>query len=166
MDQSSGRMGAEMEQAVSRVAQSIDDLRSAMGATAASTSTALTQGAEQLLGVMNQTLAGIRDNTGEGARAMSAAASEMREAATGFRTELETASRSGAEAARHSLEAAASDASRIVSDSFGRTSAEIAGMATGLAERASQDLIAPIDAIAARIQQVVTELGAGVVEMR
>ncbi|PJN94096.1 hypothetical protein CNY89_16545, partial [Amaricoccus sp. HAR-UPW-R2A-40] len=33
-------------------------------------------------------------------------------------------------------------------------------------ERASQDLIAPIDAIAARIQQVVTELGAGVVEMR
>ncbi|WP_424363845.1 MotA/TolQ/ExbB proton channel family protein [Methylocystis parvus] len=71
MDQSSGRVGTEIDAAVARLTQAVEDLRSAMGATAQTASGAFTQGAEQLLAVMDQTLEGIRDNTGESARALS-----------------------------------------------------------------------------------------------
>lgn len=166
LDQSSGRMGAEMEQAVTRLGQAIDDLRGSVGATAATAAGALTQGSEQLLAVMNSTLEGIRDNTGEGARTMSAAAAEMREAAAGFRAELESASQTSAAAARDSLVASSAQAGAAISGAFEQTSAAIAACAGELSARASQELIAPIDAIAGRIQGVLTELGAGAVEMR
>jgi methyl-accepting chemotaxis protein len=173
MDQSSGRMGAEMEQAVSRVAQAVDDLRGSMSSTAATATGALKQGTEELLTVMNTTLESIRDNTGEGARAMSAAAGEMRQAAEGFRAEIEGASRSGAEAARQHLQKAGveagtaiGDVARETSDAFGRTSAEIVEMANQLSARAAQELIAPVDAIAGRLREMLSEIGAGVVEMR
>jgi hypothetical protein len=166
LDQSSGRMGAEMEQAVTRLGQAIDDLRGSMGATAATAAGALTQGSAQLLAVMNSTLEGIRNNTGEGARAMSAAAAEMREAAAGFRAELESASQNSAAAARETLAASSAQAGAAISDAFDRASAEIAARAGELSARASRELIAPIDAIAERIRGAVSELSAGAVEMR
>jgi len=158
LDQSSGRMGAEMEQAVARLGQAIDDLGGSMGATAATAANALTEGSAQLLAVMNRTLEGIRDNTGEGARAMSAAAAEMREAAVGFRAEIEGAAASSAAAARDGLAAASTEAGMAITSAFTRTADAIAARAEVLTE--------PMDAIAQRIQDVVTELAAGAVEMR
>lgn len=173
MDQSSGRMGSEIESSVARVALAVDELRGAMSATAQSTSGAFTAGAEQLLAVMNSTLEGIRDNTGEGARALSAAAGEMRDAAQSMRTELEGAARDGADAARARMTeagAAAQDAigaaGRDMMAAFGNTSTEIARMTEALSSKASEEILNPIGQIADRLDTMVATLEAGAGEMR
>lgn len=173
MDQSSGRMGSEMDTAVVRLAQTVDDLRAAMGATAETASGALTQGAEQLLTVMNDTLQGIRDNTGEGARAISAAATEMRQAAEAFRAELEAATKAGSGAASEQMAAASAAASgaidvagRGILDAFGKSAIDIAKATEAFSSKASQDLLGPLDAISGRLGGVVTDLTEGTTNLR
>jgi len=173
MDQSSGRMGSEMEQAVARVAQAVDELRGAMSASAQSATGVFNQGAEQLLGAMNRTLESIRDNTGEGARAISAAAVDMRDAAVAMRSEIETAARSGADAAKARLELAGEDAGKAIGaagqtmlDAFSKAGADIAGMTQALSSKAGDDLIAPIEAIAHQLDGMVTSLTGGADQMR
>ncbi|BAQ44674.1 anti-phage ZorAB system protein ZorA [Methylobacterium aquaticum] len=160
MDQSSGRMGSEMDAAVTRLAQAVDDLRASMGATAATTNNAFTDGADRLLGAMNQTLQEIRDNTRAGAEAMGAAAADMRAAAEGFRTELEAATRTGAADATARMQAAGQDASaRIgaagstVAEAFSRTASDIAEATKEVGAKAARDLLAPLDSIAARLRE-------------
>ncbi len=167
-DQSSGRMGAEMDTAVTRLAQAVDDLRQGMSATAATASGAFTEGAEQMLSVMNRTLEGIRDNTAEGARAMSAAAGDLKAAAEGFRGEIERATREGADAARASLTAAGAQAGGAIDaagkgvlDAFGRTSGEIARLAETLADKTGRDLLAPLDKVADRFGGLIETLSEG-----
>jgi ABC-type transporter Mla subunit MlaD len=173
MDQSSGRVGTEIDSAVARLTQAVEDLRNAMGATAQTASGAFTQGAEQLLAVMNQTLEGIRDNTGEGARALSAAAAEMREAAQGFRTEIESASREGRDAVRQQMAAEGASAAGAIGaagatvvEAFGRTSREISDRADQFAEKAGRELIAPLGEIGERIGALSAALTEGATGMR
>lgn len=173
MDQSSGRMGSEMETATMRVAQAVEELRNSMAATTQSAGGAFTQGAERLLDVMNQTLEGIRSNTGEGAQAMSAAAGEMRAAAESFRFEIEAAAKSGTEAANARIQAATSDASGSISiagqnvvDAFGRTSAEIARISEQAAMKAGQELMAPLEGIAGQLKEMITGLNQGNADLR
>lgn len=173
MDQSSGRMGSEMEQAVARVAQAVDELRGAMSASAQSAAGVFHQGAEQLLGAMNRTLENIRDNTGEGARAISAAAVDMRDAAVAMRSEIETAARSGADAAKARLELAGEDAGKVIGaagqtmlDAFSKAGADIAGMTQALSSKAGDDLIAPIEAISRQLDGMVSSLAGGADQMR
>jgi len=173
MDQSSGRMGVEMDAAVTRLAQAVDDLRGAMGTTAETASGALTKGAEQLLSVMNQTLEGIRENTGEGARAMSSASAELRAAAEAFRGELERAASEGAEAARARMQSASADAetaigvaSRGVLDAFGRTSLEITKASETLADKATRDLLAPLERLSEQFAGLVAGIQEGSQGMR
>jgi len=173
MDQSSGRMGSEMEGVTARVAQAVEDLRASMSSTAETAGGAFTQGAEKLLGVMNQTLEGIRDNTGEGARAMAAAANDMRLAAVGFRDEMEAAAKTGSEAAQARMQAASIDASgsigvagQGVADAFGKTSAEIARLAQDLAQKAGEDLMSPMSVIATKLEEMVSQLSQGTADMR
>lgn len=173
MDQSSGRMGSEMETAVVRVAQAVDELRGAMSASAQSATGVFSQGAEQLLGVMNRTLESIRDNTGEGARAISAAAADMRDAAVAMRSEIETAARNGADAAKARLELAGEDAGKAIGaagqtmlDAFSKAGADITGMAQALSSKAGDDLIAPIEGIARQLDGMVSSLSGGVDQMR
>ncbi|MFG1379244.1 hypothetical protein [Xanthobacter autotrophicus] len=168
MDQSSGRMGSEMETAVARLAQAVDDLRQTLGAAANETSSVFNDGAEQLLAVMNQTLEGIRDNTAEGARAMSAASAELRASAETFRTELERAAKDGTEAARARMEATSSEASgaidaaaRGVLDAFGRTVVDITQVSEDLTKKAARDLLAPLDKVAEQLGGLVTTLADG-----
>ncbi|PBB39605.1 hypothetical protein [Mesorhizobium sp. WSM3868] len=173
MDQSSGRMGSEMEQAVARVAQAVDELRGAISASAQSATGVFNQGAEQLLGAMNRTLESIRDNTGEGARAISAAAVDMRDAAIAMRSEIESAARSGADAAKARLELAGEDAGKVIGaagqtmlDAFSKAGADIAGMTQALSSKAGDDLIAPIEAIARQLDGMVSSLASGADQMR
>lgn len=171
MDQSSGKVGIEIDGAVNRLSQAVDDLRNAMGATADTASSAFTKGAEQLLSVMNETLVGIRDNTGEGARALSAAAAEMRTAAEVFRNELDAAAKKGADAAQQQMFAAGQEvagavgsAGRSLIDAMGRTSSEIAEKTEQFASKAAEQLLAPIDDIVERLDQVksgLMEAGSG-----
>lgn len=173
MDQSSGRVGTEIDGAVTRLSQAVEELRNAMGTTAETTSGAFTQGAEQLLAVMNQTLEGIRDNTGEGARALSAAAAEMRQAAQGFRQEIESASKEGREAVSQQFAAdgasaasAIGSASIVVLEAVGRTTKEISERTEQFTQKAGKELIAPLDEISERLSALVAALSDGATGMR
>ncbi|WP_315860490.1 MotA/TolQ/ExbB proton channel family protein [Rhizobium leguminosarum] len=173
MDQSSGRMGQEMEATTARVAQAVEDLRKSMTATAQSTGGAFTQGAEQLLDVMNQTLEGIRSNTGEGARAITEAATEMRTAAEAFRSEIEQAAKSGSDAAHARMQAAAADASGSIGAAgeslvaaFGKTSADIARVSEEAALKASREIMAPLEDIAGQLKEMLSGLNQGNADLR
>jgi|GEM_PF-5591916 len=173
MDQSSGRMGNEMEGSIARVVQAVDDLRGALSVTAETTSGAFTKGAEHLLATMNATLESIRDNTGEGARAISAAADDMREAATAMRSEMEMAAQSGADAARTRMEQASDEAGdaidaagRSVLAAFGKAGADIADMTKALSAKAGEDLISPIGLITDQLVDMNTALTGSADEMR
>ncbi|TCN30175.1 hypothetical protein [Sinorhizobium americanum] len=173
LDQSSGRIGSEMEGVTERVAQAVEDLRSAIMNTAEVTGGTFNEGAEKLLAVMNRTLEGIRDNTGEGARAMSAAAEDMRQAAAAFKQEIEAAARTGTEAAQERMNlasqqvsAAIGDAGKDVADVFNRTSAEIARVAEEVSEKAGAGLLAPLAEIGSRLEGLVKQLNEGTTDMR
>ncbi len=173
MDNSSGRMGTEMESAVTRVAKAVDDLRSAMSETAEQTGGAFTQGAEQLLAVMNRTLEGIRDNTGESARAMSAAAEEMTRAARTMKEDMEDAAKAGSEAARGRMEtagnevgAAISEAGASLATSYQTAANRVAEMAAGVSEQAGRDLLSPLKDIEAQLKGMVETLDGGTRRMQ
>lgn len=173
LDQSSGRIGSEMEGVTERVAQAVEDLRAAITNTAEVTGGTFNEGAEKLLAVMNRTLEGIRDNTGEGARAMSAAAEDMRQAAESFKQEIESAARTGTEAAQERMKlagqqvsSAIGDAGKDVADVFSRTSAEIARVAEEVSEKAGAGLLAPLAEIGNRFEGLVKQLSDGTSDMR
>lgn len=173
LDQSSGRIGSEMEGVTERVAQAVEDLRAAITNTAEVTGGAFNEGAEKLLAVMNRTLEGIRDNTGEGARAMSAAAEDMRQAAESFKQEIESAARTGTEAAQERMKlagqqvsSAIGDAGKDVANVFSRTSAEIARVAEEVSEKAGAGLLAPLAEIGSRLEGLVKQLNEGTSDMR
>lgn len=173
MDQSSGRMGGEMEQAVARVALAVDELRGAMTGTAEKTSDAFSAGADQLLAAMNGTLEGIRENTAASAEAMTTAAAEMRGAATAMRSEMEGAARDGAAAAQARMQTASQDAegaigaaSRSVLDAFGTAGAEIARLAEGLSAKAGRDLLDPLGRLSGQLDAMVGQLTQGASDFR
>lgn len=151
MDRSSGRMGGEMDAAVAKVAQAVDELRAAMTSTATTTGSTFAQGAERMLTVMNQTLEGIRDNTSAGAHAMSVAATELRQAGESFKEQLEGASKIGSDAARKRIE---------------DSGTEIAQLTKELTTKASEQLLAPLDDIARRLDGVVTQAAGATTSMR
>ncbi|MDL2398450.1 anti-phage ZorAB system protein ZorA [Rhizobium mayense] len=173
MDQSSGRIGSEMEGVTERVAKAVEDLRAALTNTAEVTGGTFNEGAEKLLAVMNRTLEGIRDNTGEGARAMSAAADEMRQAATSFKQEIEAATRTGSDAAQDRMKQASeqvsssiNEAGKNVAEVFSRTSAEIARVAEDVSQKAGAGLLAPLAEIGNRFELVVEHLKEGTIDLR
>lgn len=173
LDQSSGRIGSEMEGVTERVAQAVEDLRAAITNTAEVTGGTFNEGAEKLLAVMNRTLEGIRDNTGEGARAMSAAAEDMRQAAESFKQEIESAARTGTEAAQERMKlagqqvsSAIGDAGKDVANVFSRTSAEIARVAEEVSEKAGAGLLAPLAEIGSTLEGLVKQLNEGTSDMR
>jgi ElaB/YqjD/DUF883 family membrane-anchored ribosome-binding protein len=92
MDESSGRMGSELEASLSRVAKAVEELRAGMAQTAEQTSDAFAAGAETLLGAMNQTLERIGENTAESAEALSKVAEGLVETVGSFQREVEAAS--------------------------------------------------------------------------
>jgi ABC-type transporter Mla subunit MlaD len=173
LDQSSGRIGSEMEGVTERVARAVEDLRTALMNTAEVTGGTFNEGAEKLLSVMNQTLEGIRDNTGEGARAMSAAAEDMRQAAASFKQEIEAATRVGTETAQERMKLASQqvsdsigNAGKDVAEVFSRTSAEIARVAEDVSQKAGAGLLAPLAEIGTRLESLVKQLDQGTSDMR
>lgn len=144
MDQSSSKVGDELNAALSRVSEAVAGIRDTLGDAARDTGGAFSAGAEKLLGVMNQTLEGIRDNTSQGAEALSAAASSLRQAGEGFGKQIEDAGRVGAEAASREL---------------GRVTADAT-------EKATSEVLAPLDAIAEKMEAVTRQVAAAGNDMR
>lgn len=161
MDQSSGKMGNEMESAIGRLGQAVETLREGMSQTAETATSAFNQGAENLLATMNSTLQGIKDNTSDGARAMGEAAADMKAAALGIRTELETAAKQGAEAAQVRMSESASQASDAIGlaatqimSAFGNTAGEITKATETMTQKASSQLLSPLSNIAEKLEGV------------
>jgi len=144
MDQSSSRVGDELNVALARVSEAVAGIRDTLGEAAKDTGGTFNAGAERLLGVMNDTLAGIRDNTSAGTSAMSAAASAMRQAGEGFRQQVETAGQAGAEAAGREI-------SRITADAT---------------SKAATHVLAPLDEIAEKMAGVVSQVASAGNDMR
>ncbi|MFW8564854.1 hypothetical protein [Orrella sp. 11846] len=172
-DQSSGRINSEMETIVTRVAESIDDLRTAMSTSIQATSGSFAEGTDRLLAAMNSTLESIRDNTGEGARAISNAALEIREAASVMRSEMEAAARDGTDAAKekitqtsHEASAAINTAGQSIIEAFGKAGTEINELSQKLSSQAGQDLIEPLRLVSEQIGEMVNTMANSVAEVR
>lgn len=154
MDQSSNRVGSEIDGSANRLTKAVEELRSAIGITAQATSGAFTEGADQLLSVMNQTLETIRDNTAEGARAMSLAAAEMRDAVKGFSAEIESAASQGRAAALGQITAEGTNTANAIGaagtsvlEAADRSAKEISERTELFARKAGQELIEPLERI-------------------
>lgn len=145
MDQSSGKVGDELNIALIRVSEAVAGIRDTLGEAARDTGGTFNAGAEKLLGVMSQTLEGIRENTSAGAAAMSAAAADLRQAGERFRQQIEDASRTGGQSAREHIEAAGQEIGRIASDA---------------SAKAASGILAPLDEIANRMTDVASQIAA------
>lgn len=150
-------MGREMEGAISGLGAAIEDLRTTMTAGAHDASRAFGEGVDSLLAAMNATLEGIRRNTADGATALREAALEMRAAAEGIRSELETAARDAAVAAERQLQSSGAE----VSDAIGGAGAAIFKTTEEAAERARRELLQPLDALAEHLDALVRTLAGG-----
>lgn len=164
----SGRMGQQMEASIGRLAEAVGELRNSVGETAQTASGALTEGTNKMLAMMNHTLEQIRDHSRDGAVAMSAAAAEIKDAAAGFKKELEAASADGAAAARDQMSAASTAATSAISTAgqgvlaaFDRTASDITEATLALSAKASGELLTPMDQIASRMTQMVKDITAG-----
>lgn len=161
MNATNNQAGDGLRDALDQMARAMSEMRSEVAASGRTASDAMTEGADRLLSVMNDTLAGIRDNTGQGAEAMRTAAEEMRRAAEGFRDTLETASQESAEAAKQRMAASTDEAGQAISgagkallESFNQTSADIARLGEEMGGKIGQDLITRLEEIGTRLSDM------------
>lgn len=152
MDQSSTRMGGEMEAAISRLATSVDHMRESAGAAATTTSAKLTESAETLFAGMRDALDQIKANTSENGIALDRAATSMTEAAGSFRAELAAAAEESRTRASEAMNVASADAAArvgaagaAVTTSMGASLAAITQQAEALSTKIAGDLFTPLD---------------------
>jgi hypothetical protein len=168
MNASNAQAGEGLQTALSQLSSALQDLRQEVSATGTAASSAMTRGAEQMLGVMNETLAGIRDNTARGAQAMSAAAEDMRKAAEGFREQLAAAAEEGATAVRGRMaetsaeaEEAITGAGRLLLSAFEETSRNIAQLGHDVGETVNGELLAKLEAVSAQLHEMAVAIERG-----
>ncbi len=133
MGETNSQAGDGLRNALDQMARAMSEMRAEVATSGRTASEAMTEGADRLLTVMNETLQGIRDNTGQGAEAMRTAAQEMRTAAESFRDTLASASEESARAAQDRMAQSSSEAGQAIQgagqsvlESFNKTSADIA----------------------------------------
>ena len=158
MNTSNTQAGDGLRDALGEMARAMAEMRSEVAASGRTASETMNEGADRLLSVMNDTLAGIRDNTGQGAEAMRAAAEEMKNAAESFRTTLESASHDSAEAARERMTASTDEAGQAITgagrallDSFNQTSNDIAKLGTDMGDVIGEKLLSRLEDIGTRL---------------
>lgn len=173
MNTSSNQMGQGMETALGQMASAIADLRGQVTATGDVAANTMTEGADKLLGVMNDTLQGIRDNTAAGAEAMKAAAAEMRSAAEGFSKELAMATANGVTAVSQRIGAASDAADQTITRAgqemlaaFGKTSADIAKVGTDMSATLGSEVVGHLNALGKQLEDLVGAVNEGVGGMR
>ncbi len=143
MDSSSTRVGQELDGAVSQIARSMEAMQATLTKSAESTGSVFSEGAEKLLTVMNRTLESIQDNTSIGAQALSAAATDLKQAGAAFRQQMDEAARDGGDAARAGIEA---------------TGARIARLTDELTSKAGQQLDGAMSRIAGSMEAIQSTL--------
>ena len=173
MNTSSNQMGQGMETALGQMVSAIADLRGQVAATGEVASATMTEGADKLLGVMNDTLQGIRDNTAAGAEAMKAAAAEMRMAAEGFSKELALATANGVTAVSQRIGAASDAADQAITSAgremlaaFNKTSVEIAQVGADMSATSGREVVGHLNALGKQLEDLVGAVNQGVGGMR
>lgn len=109
---------------------------------------------ERLLGVVNQSLEGIKANTVEGSEALKTAAEDMRNSASAFRTEIDKAAEAGAGAVRDRMKevaegiaAAVNEASKNMVHAVNAGGEEMLAAVNSFKDKLRDELVAPIDAM-------------------
>jgi ABC-type transporter Mla subunit MlaD len=168
MDQSSGRMGQEMEASIERLARAAEDLSTRLSSAAETTDGTLNAGAEKLLGIMNETLDGIRRNTSEGADALREAAEAMRGSADSFAQKLDAAAEAGTATVRAKLEAAGDEVGNAVNlvgkdlvEAVAQSGAALVGATGALSEKMRDDLVGPIAEVVTQLDTMASRLKDG-----
>lgn len=151
--------GEGLRDALDQMARAMFEMRAEVAANGRTASEAMNEGADRLLSVMNDTLAGIRENTGKGADAMRVAAEEMRSAAEGFRDTLVSASEESAQAAQERMAQSTAAAGRAIEgagqsllDSFNQTSADIAKLGTEMGSAIGDELLSRLQSVGAQLE--------------
>lgn len=172
MDDSSGRMGSEMERAVARLAASVDEMRESAGAAAERNAVRMTESSKTLFAGMKEALDRIQTNTAENGAAMERAATAMTGAAGAFRAEIEAATAQGGEAARMALQGAGAVAAANVGaageqvlGSLNTSLTTVTERAEALSEKMSGELFGPLDAMRASLERAADSAARGATEM-
>ncbi len=178
MDTSSNQMGQGMETALGQMASAIADLRGQVAATGEVASSTMTEGADRLLGVMNDTLQGIRDNTAAGAEAMKVAAAEIRMAAEGFGKELEAATANGVTAVSQRMGVVSDAADRAITNAGNQmgqgmeaalgqmASVEIAKVGADMSTTLGSEVVGRLNTLGKQFEDLVGAVNEGVGGMR
>jgi ABC-type transporter Mla subunit MlaD len=168
MSETNNQAGEGLQVALDQISRTISELQAEVATSGRTASEAMTEGADRLLTVMNETLEGIRDNTGRGSEAMRTAAEEMRAAAEGFREALASASEESAKAVQERMvqsgeeaEQAIQGAGRLVLDSFNQTSADIAKLGAEMGDLVGKELLTQIEAIGAKLESMANAVQRG-----
>lgn len=132
MESGTGRIGAEYESLAARMSEQMATLQSAMRDEASKSQTQMSEGVERLMAQMTDSLAAIRENTSQGAQAIADAASDMRAAAEGFRTEIETASSRGATTVSEEMERAGKAAGGAIASATAELTTPLGELASRL----------------------------------
>jgi ABC-type transporter Mla subunit MlaD/NADH:ubiquinone oxidoreductase subunit 6 (subunit J) len=159
MGQTNTQAGDGLRDALDQMARAMSEMRTEVASSGRTASDAMTEGADRLLSVMNETLQGIRVNTGEGAEAMRSAAQEMRTAAESFRDTLASASEDSARAAQERMAQSSAEAGEAIQgagrsmlDSFKQTSVDIAELGSSMGSVIGGELLSRLEAVGAQLE--------------
>jgi methyl-accepting chemotaxis protein len=161
MDQSSGRMGSEMQGVVERLARAVEEMQVATATNVNATRQAFGESADGLLAAMQKSLENIQANTREGASAINESADAMRRAAEIVREQMTAAAEQGSVAARARLD----EAGTRVQAALGDAAAGVANVLEKITGQTAQAFLDPIGDISAKMREVVEVLGSASSEM-
>ncbi len=173
MDQSSGKMGFEMESAVGRLALSLDELHKTMQSAGNDVSGSFSKGAEELLAIISRTLDSISKNTEESSRTMKEAVDGMVGAAEQIRLQIGKATENAVEVTNKEVKKIGievGDAIKLtgatVENSLNQSSIEVLKAASEFSTKLSKDLLEPLAEVADGLNSVAATIKSGTSDLR
>lgn len=173
MDQSSGKMGLEMEAAVGRLAQSLDELHNTMRSAGNDASGSFSKGAEELLAIISSTLNSIRRNTEESSRSMKEAVDGMVGAAESIRIQIGKAAENAVEVANREVKqvgieaaAAISENGAAIESSLNKSSIDVLKAASDFSAKLNKEMLDPLSAVADGLNSIAATIKSGSSDLR
>ena len=173
MDQSSGKMGLEMEAAIGRLAQSLDELHKTMRSAGNDASGSFSKGAEELLAVISSTLDSIRKNTEESSRSMKEAVDGMVGAAENIRIQIGKAAENAVEVANREVKqvgieaaAAISENGAVIESSLNKSSIDVLKAASDFSAKLNTEMLDPLSAVADGLNSIAATIKSGSSDLR
>ncbi len=173
MDQSSGKMGLEMEAAVGRLSQSLDELHKTMRSAGNDASGSFSKGAEELLAVISGTLDSIRRNTEESSRSMKESVDGMVSAAENIRIQIGKAAENAVAVANEDIKNAGTKTAEqitangaAVETSLNKSSIDILKAASDFSAKLNKEMLEPLSAVADGLNSIAATIKSGSSDLR